>query len=60
MEIRGVQIEDSFAEAFSMRVARVLVTARNERWVRHAADKFTGFATSVIACKCEAGVERTR
>ena len=59
MEIRGVQIEDTFAEAFPMRVARVLVTARNERWVKHAADKFTGFATSVIACKCEAGVERT-
>lgn len=58
MEIRGVPIEDTFAEAFPMRAARVLVTGRNERWVKHAADKFTGFATSVIACKCEAGVER--
>ena len=57
MEIRGVFIEDTFAEAFSMRVARVIVTARNERWLRAATDKFTGFATSVIACKCEAGVE---
>lgn len=58
MEIRGVQIEDTFAEAFSMRVARVIVTAKNERWLRAATEKFTGFATSVIACKCEAGVER--
>ncbi|MEO8031851.1 MAG: formylmethanofuran--tetrahydromethanopterin N-formyltransferase [Gemmatimonadota bacterium] len=57
MEIRGVFIEDTFAEAFSMRVARVIVTARNERWLRAATDKFTGFATSVIACKCEAAVE---
>ena len=58
MEIRGVLIEDTFAEAFGMRVARVIVTAANERWLRAATDKFTGFATSVIACKCEAGVER--
>ena len=58
MEIRGVPIEDTFAEAFPMRAARVLVTGRNERWVKHAADKFTGFATSVIACKCEAAIER--
>jgi formylmethanofuran--tetrahydromethanopterin N-formyltransferase len=58
MEIRGVLIEDTFAEAFSMRVARVIVTAANDRWLRAATDKFTGFATSVIACKCEAGVER--
>ncbi|MEP6572677.1 MAG: formylmethanofuran--tetrahydromethanopterin N-formyltransferase [Gemmatimonadota bacterium] len=58
MEIRGVQIEDTFAEAFTMRVARLLITARNLRWARHAADKLTGFATSVIACKVEAGVER--
>ena len=59
MKIRGVEIEDTFAEAFTMRVARVIVTARNERWAGHAAEKFTGFATSVIACKCEAGIERT-
>jgi len=28
------------------------------RWAREAASKLTGFATSVIGCKCEAGVER--
>ena len=55
---RGVPIEDSFAEAFTMRVARVVITARDPRWAREAASKMTGFATSVIACKCEAGVER--
>jgi formylmethanofuran--tetrahydromethanopterin N-formyltransferase len=58
MNIRGTLIEDTFAEAFTMRVARVIVTARNPRWAQHAAAKLTGFATSVIACKCEAGVER--
>jgi formylmethanofuran--tetrahydromethanopterin N-formyltransferase len=58
MKIRGVFIEDTFAEAFTMRVARVVITARSDRWVRAAASKLTGFATSVIGCKVEAGVER--
>jgi formylmethanofuran--tetrahydromethanopterin N-formyltransferase len=58
MEINGVLIEDTFAEAFPMRAARIIVTAVNERWAREAALKLTGFATSVIACKCEAAVER--
>ena len=58
MNIRGVFIEDTFAEAFTMRVARIVITARSTRWVRAAASKLTGFATSVIGCKVEAGVER--
>jgi formylmethanofuran--tetrahydromethanopterin N-formyltransferase len=58
VEIRGVFIEDTFAEAFGMRGARLIITARNERWAREAAQKLTGFATSVIACKCEAAIER--
>jgi formylmethanofuran--tetrahydromethanopterin N-formyltransferase len=58
VEIRGVLIEDTFAEAFGMRGARVIITARTIRWAREAALKLTGFATSVIACKCEAAIER--
>lgn len=58
MKVRGVSIEDTFAEAFGMRAARVVITAVNQKWARAAAAKFTGFATSVIACKCEAAVER--
>ncbi len=58
MNVRGVFIEDTFAEAFDMAAARVVVTAVNERWARAAAAAMTGFATSVIACKCEAAVER--
>ena len=34
MEIRGVHIEDTFAEAFPMRGARVVITARTLRWAR--------------------------
>jgi len=58
VRIRGVFIEDTFAEAFGMRGARLIITAKNERWAREAALKLTGFATSVIACKCEAAIER--
>ena len=58
MEIRGVLIEDTFAEAFPMRAARIVITAKTPRWAREAALKLTGFATSVIACKCEAAIER--
>jgi formylmethanofuran--tetrahydromethanopterin N-formyltransferase len=58
MKIRGVYIEDTFAEAFTMRVARLIITGRNVRWAREATLKLTGFATSVIGCKCEAGIER--
>jgi formylmethanofuran--tetrahydromethanopterin N-formyltransferase len=58
MNLRGVLIEDTFAEAFNMSAARVVVTAVNARWARAAAQALTGFATSIIACKCEAAIER--
>jgi formylmethanofuran--tetrahydromethanopterin N-formyltransferase len=54
----GVAIDDTFAEAFGMRATRVHITARNLKWAYHAANAATGFATSVIACGAEAGVER--
>jgi len=57
MRINGVEIEDTFAEAFKMRAARLIITAVNERWALTAAQVTTGFATSVIACGCEAGIE---
>lgn len=56
--VNGVRIDDTFAEAFPMKATRVLITAHNETWARHAAVSMTGFATSVIACGCEAGIER--
>lgn len=53
-----VLIDDTFAEAFPMKATRLLITAHNLAWARHAAVAATGFATSVIACGCEAGIER--
>jgi formylmethanofuran--tetrahydromethanopterin N-formyltransferase len=57
MCINGVEIEDTFAEAFKMRAARLIITAVNQRWALTAAQVATGFATSVIACGGEAGIE---
>ena len=58
MQINGVTIDDSFAEAFPMKATRLVITAHTPVWARHAAVAATGFATSVIACGCEAGIER--
>jgi formylmethanofuran--tetrahydromethanopterin N-formyltransferase len=54
----GVVIDDTFAEAFPMKATRIVVTAHDLTWARHAAVAATGFATSVIGCGCEAGIER--
>ncbi len=58
MIINGVTIDDEFAEAFGMKATRVIITAHTLTWAYHAANAATGFATSVIGCGCEAGIER--
>jgi formylmethanofuran--tetrahydromethanopterin N-formyltransferase len=57
ISINGVLVDDGFAEAFPMKGTRLLITAHNLAWARHAAVAATGFATSVIACGCEAAIE---
>ncbi|WP_029132988.1 formylmethanofuran--tetrahydromethanopterin N-formyltransferase [Sedimenticola selenatireducens] len=57
MQINGVTIEDTFAEAFGMRATRIIITALNLHWARQAGETMTGFATSVIGCGVEAGIE---
>ncbi|MFX1240040.1 MAG: formylmethanofuran--tetrahydromethanopterin N-formyltransferase [Promethearchaeota archaeon] len=57
MEINGVEIEDTFCEAFGAVFARVLVTAKNNRWASIAAQEATGYGTSTIGCDAEAGVD---
>jgi formylmethanofuran--tetrahydromethanopterin N-formyltransferase len=51
------EVADTFAEAFPMRFARVVITAATDAWALEAARSMTGFATSVIGCKCEAAIE---
>ena len=57
MRVNGVPIRDSYAEAFDMWATRLVITAVSPRWARTAAEALTGFATSVIGCKVEAGIE---
>ena len=54
----ATEVADTFAEAFPMRYARLLITADTPAWAYEAARSATGFATSVIGCKCEAAIER--
>ena len=58
LNVRGVEIDDTFAEAFDMRATALVITAPSLRWARQAAVTMTGFATSVIGCGCEAGIDR--
>jgi len=58
MIINGVTIDATFAEAFPMKGTRLIITAMNAKWAMISAQAFTGFATSVIACGCEAGIEK--
>lgn len=57
MNINGVKIDATFAEAFGMKATRILITSINHRWAQHAAEAMTGFATSVIGCGIEVGIE---
>ena len=51
-------IDDTFAEAFRMRFARIVVTAADRYWVETAVRELTSYGTSIIACDAEAGIEK--
>jgi len=57
LQVNGVAVADTFAEAFPIVGTRVIVTAITARWADIAADGLCGFATSVIACNAEVAVE---
>jgi formylmethanofuran--tetrahydromethanopterin N-formyltransferase len=52
------EIADTFAEAFRMWAARIVVTAADEHWLTTALNVVTGYGTSVIACDAECGLEQ--
>lgn len=58
LTVKGIRIDDTYAEAFGMRATAIVITADSARWARQAAVTMTGFATSVIGCGCEAGIDR--
>jgi formylmethanofuran--tetrahydromethanopterin N-formyltransferase len=57
MILNGIEIEDTFCEAFAAVFTRILVTAKNEKWVKIAAQVTTGYGTSTIHCDSEAGID---
>ena len=57
LTVNGIRIDDTFAEAFGMRATALVITADSAAWARQAATTMTGFATSVIACGCEGGID---
>jgi formylmethanofuran--tetrahydromethanopterin N-formyltransferase len=58
MNVRGVEIDDTFAEAFAMSATAITITGPTGHWAMLAATSMTGFATSIIGCGCEAGIDR--
>ena len=57
MTVKGVRIDDTFAEAFTMRATAVVITADSARWARQAAvddDRLRHFG---YRCGCEAGID---
>src|SRR5438094_7168666 len=59
LTVNSVVIEDTFAEAFPMAAARLVVTAETPAWALTAGQVATGYAASGIGCDAEAGLERT-
>ncbi len=58
MHLGTTHIADTFAEAFRLRYARLIVTAHDDHWLDAALRAATGYGTSVIGCDAEAGIER--
>jgi formylmethanofuran--tetrahydromethanopterin N-formyltransferase len=58
LTINDIPLDDTFAEAFAMTAARLVVTAATPEWARVAGQTATGYAASVIGCDAEAGIER--
>jgi len=57
MQLNGVDIKDTYAEAFGIKVSRLLVTAATKKLAKTAATEATGYGTSVIGCPAEAGID---
>ena len=59
LTVNGIRVDDTFAEAFGMRATALTITAHSVAWANQAAVTMTGFATSVIGCGCESGIDRS-
>ncbi len=58
MQLNGVEIVDTFAEAFPIKYTRLIIKADNAKWGTIAATVLCVIEKSVIACDMEAAIER--
>lgn len=58
MKIGDTLIDDTFAEAFGMKFARLTLTAADTYWLDAAIREFTGYSSSVIACDAETALDQ--
>lgn len=59
LRLNNVEVVDTFAEAFPIKAARLIITADEAKWAMIGATELCGNATSVIACDVEAAIQRT-
>lgn len=57
IKINNVPVEDTFAEAFTMYMGRILVTAVTQRWALAAVQEAKGLGVSATMGPGEAGIE---
>jgi len=57
MRIGSTEIIDTYAEAFGVRYTRLIITAADEYWLEACLRSITGYATSVIGCDAEVGID---
>ena len=57
MRIGNTIIEETFAEGFTMRYTRLVITALDRFWLQAGLPEFCGYGSSVILCDAEVGVE---
>jgi formylmethanofuran--tetrahydromethanopterin N-formyltransferase len=57
LTLNGIRVIDTFAEAFDVAGTAIVVTNDTAKWAMIAAMTMTGFATSVIGCGAEAGID---
>lgn len=58
MQVGPTFIDDTFAEAFRMRYARLIVSALDDYWLAAATRELCGYGSSVIQCDAEIAIER--
>ncbi len=57
MQINGIEIEDTYCEAFAGIFSRIIITAKNERYLKRAALGATALPSTVVG-RTEGGIEK--